>query len=119
MMRAICGYDPSALANSTFQAFKPIKMQTHCIFARHAAIWTSRDWDFSLSFDENMAANIPAFSLFASAQKRVDGFLFGIEGAGNSLEDHARTLKAVLQYLRYCTIIFAMCFFCSICHGLQ
>ena len=77
-------------------------MQTHCLFAKQARIWCSQPWQQDLSFEDNVKRSIPAFALFASAQKRIDGFAFDISspGAGDSVQAHAGTVNHLLCTLR-------------------
>ncbi len=79
-----------------------IKSKTHCLFARQSKVWTSRPWDASISFKDNVQLSLPAFSLFASMQKGIDGFCFEVAfpGAGATVDSHARIVNKLLRTLR-------------------
>ena len=36
------------------EQFEPVKANTHCVFAKTAKLWGSRDYDVSLSLEENV-----------------------------------------------------------------
>ena len=86
-----------------WQALLAIKRQTHCLFARQSHIWSSRPWRAEIPFEDNVRASIPAFALFAAAQKRIDGFAWDVAfaGAGQSVDSHAATVNQLLRTLRY------------------
>lgn len=39
---------------SAIEQFEPVKANTHCVFAKTAKLWGSRDYDIALSLEENV-----------------------------------------------------------------
>ena len=116
-LRSILGYDPSNPSSTTYGLFHPIKVRTHCSFARTANIWTCHD-DFDISTlpttittssssssrsssrepPEPCQASLRAMALFASTNHRVDGFLFKLPPS-TTVEQHARRVNRLLRWL--------------------
>jgi hypothetical protein len=71
------------------------------VFAKQARVWCSRPWDPTLSFEDNVRRSLPAFSLFCSTQKNIDGFGFEIAfpGAGSTVDSLASILNTLLRLL--------------------
>lgn len=42
----------------TIEQFEPVKTNTHCVFAKTAKLWGSRDYDASLSLEENTRRSV-------------------------------------------------------------
>lgn len=57
-------FDPTSLQLKAKERFQSIQQNTHCIFAKKSKSWASRDWDDSLSFEENLKLNVIAFLHF-------------------------------------------------------
>ena len=40
------------------EQFEPVTTNTHCVFAKTAKLWGSRDYDISLSLEENVRRSV-------------------------------------------------------------
>jgi hypothetical protein len=94
----ICGYDPTTSA--ALAAFSSIKKQTFCLFAARAHLW-----GFPLRLPEEtlqaqLTRSLPAFTLFASCQRAIDGMVLWLDSTDcSSLEGFAQLVRAALIFL--------------------
>jgi hypothetical protein len=87
------------------QSARAIASNTQCLFAPHARVWGSRNWDRLMSFEENIACTIPIFARFMAAcvYEHLDGFAWQLpvdygrspEALGRGMK---RLLKAIAKY---------------------
>ena len=104
-LAALCDYNPVSPGLLSLQAFAPVKSNTHCVFARRSIVWGSCDWNVDISIHENVKLFSRAFTLFASLQQGVDGFVvhvpksivFSDQSPDSALLAHARTVRNVLS----------------------
>lgn len=100
-LSTILGYNPEDERSAVLHHFLPLREQTHCVFARRANLWVCHP-DFIASNVSNTAADMTAraFSLFAAAQHKIDGFLFRIPPA-TTVEEHGIIVYRLLAWIAY------------------
>lgn len=95
------GYNPRTSA--AVQHFRPIVMGTNCLFAKNSKLCGAKDWDPSLSLEDNVKASIPGLTAFlkVALSAHYDGFVFEIVGKehGESVEAFGDAVRRVLLTL--------------------
>lgn len=83
--------------------FEPVKMNTHCTFAKRAVLWGARDYDMSLSVEQNVERSIPALIKFLAIgeHQHLDGFVFELPGEefGNDVHKFGQGVRRILKCL--------------------
>ena len=51
------------------EQFEPVKNNTHCVFAKTAKLWGSRDYDITLSLEENVKRFVTGTSSVATGDE--------------------------------------------------
>jgi hypothetical protein len=93
----ICGYDPTTSA--TLSTFLPIQKQTYCLFAARARLWGFPPRLPAETLEALLLRSLPAFTLFASCQRNIDGMVFRFDADCSTLEVFALQVHAVLRFL--------------------
>lgn len=100
---SLLGYDPAS--NSTISNFQPIQQKTHCLFAKSAKVWSSKEYDYNLTLEENVKENLESLTLFTRYAKglHLDGFLFEIPGEDNNkdVESFGQSVRRVLTVINH------------------
>jgi hypothetical protein len=100
---ALLSYNP--VSCGALDRFYETKMKSPCIFAKHAVLWGSREYERKKSIEENVLQTLPAFCKFASMVDdkvhNLDGFLIEIKGKHycDSVPAFAATVSTVLNTL--------------------
>lgn len=98
---AVLDYDPVACV--AVAHFRQISRRAHCMFAAKASTWGSRDWDESMSLEDNVGRSMLALRRFliATARGQVDIFVLEIVGIEyfSSLAEFGLTVWRVLRVI--------------------
>jgi hypothetical protein len=81
--------------------FKQLKLETLCPFAKSAKIWYGPDWDFALTFRENVSSQTDDLRRFAQSALvgRFHGYVAEI-GIGKAATEFESVRHAFRNYLR-------------------
>ncbi|XP_064385213.1 uncharacterized protein LOC135334087 [Halichondria panicea] len=81
--------------------FDIIQQNTHCTFAKRAMLWGSRDYDTSMSLEQNVMRSLPALTklLIVGDSLHLDGFLIELPGSqfGATVEEFGQGVRRVLK----------------------
>ncbi|KAL5490885.1 hypothetical protein EMCRGX_G016081 [Ephydatia muelleri] len=78
-------------------------MNTHCTFAKKAVLWGARDYDTSLTVEQNVERSIPALIKFLAIgeELHLDGFVFELPGEefGQDVHKFGQGVRRILRCL--------------------
>lgn len=126
--RLLYRYDPTSSSLHSLKHFKHIQNRTECLYAKHAKVWGSPNWDTSKTIEDNIKRSLGALVRFTTliqsqypksetevnlllsnklssyhrCKTKLDGFVFEIqndEKKAYSLEQFADIVRCVLQTL--------------------
>jgi hypothetical protein len=82
------------------QAFLELQKTTRCPFAKRAMVVAGPDWDYTLSFEENVAFHADAIRSFVSRidPERLDGFAAKV-GTESAVPSYAEVRRQFGRYL--------------------
>ena len=92
------GYNPRTCGS--VQHFRPVVLGTNCLFAKNSKLCGSKDWDPSLSLEDNVRASLSGLAAFlqVALSQHYDGFVFEVCGKeyGDTVENFGETVRRVL-----------------------
>lgn len=85
------------------QRFEWIKLNSNCLFARHAKVWGCPSWKDELCLEGNIYRLLPMFLKFTIVcpSKKLDAFLMELPGDiyGQNIQDFGKAVYKVLKVL--------------------
>ncbi|XP_064633076.1 uncharacterized protein LOC135491262 [Lineus longissimus] len=85
------------------ERFEPLKQQSQCTFAKKARVWGARDWQESLSLEENVCRSLATFYKFVLLvpELGLDAFLFEVPQVpyASDIQTFGQSVRRVLTVL--------------------